>query len=146
MSRPAVRSLSNIPETLQHNGMEVAAYRELPRPLRQLDELDRLWAGQAALHGSATHVLVLTAQRLKTRGLVPSVEYEAVLWEVAGRRLVWKAAPVVTGAQTKFTEGAVLAGEVLRALQRDGLLKLPKGHPTSLDDRELPQQWQPLLE
>ena len=133
-----------LPETFRRNGVAVSGYRELARPLLQLDELARLWADQRELHGTTSHVLALTAQRLKTQGQALYLEYEAVLWDTATQKLVWKAAPVT--ALNVFRRSAasgaeLLAGDILRVLHRDAIIALPKGYPEGADGLELPVQW-----
>lgn len=131
-----------LPQTLSKNGVAVSGYRELARPMRQLDELERLWAEQRALHATTSHVLVLTAQRMKVVQQVTTVEYEAVLWDTRTRQLVWKGTPTTA---PYALEAELLAGDVLRALHRDGLITLPQGFPVGADDREIPRRWLPLL-
>ncbi|MBW8832789.1 MAG: hypothetical protein JF606_26010 [Burkholderiales bacterium] len=131
-----------LPEILQRNGVVVSGYQQLIQPMRQLDELERLWAGQRQLHGTTSHVLVLTAQRMRTYGQAASIEYEAVLWDTAKRQLVWKAAPISPlNGQRPLLEAEMLAGDLLRALQRDAVVALPKGYPVGIDDHEIARQW-----
>jgi hypothetical protein len=67
--------------------------------------------------------LVLTAQRMRTQQYKSTVEYEAVLWETATRRLVWKGAPQTPLAALDATAAADrLAADTLQALRRDGLV------------------------
>jgi len=133
---------TRLPEILRRNGVVVSGYRELTRPMRQLDELERLWAGQHQLHGTTSHVLVLTAQRMRMYGQTALIEYEAVLWDTTTRELVWKGAPrtPIYGPRP-WMEAEVLAGDLLRALQRDAVITLPKGYPVGIDDREIARQW-----
>lgn len=135
-----------LPEVLRRNGLAVSGYRQLPRALSQLDELERLWSVERTKQPDTSHVLVITAQRLKMRGGVGTIEYEAVLWDAATHRLVWKGAPVGPAqGRSPGLDAELLAGDVLRGLDRDRVNPLPKGYPVGLDGAEIPRQWQPLL-
>jgi hypothetical protein len=137
---------TRLPEILRKNGVAVSGYKELPRPLRQLDELEQLWAAQHQLHGATSHVLVLTAQRVKTQNHASTIEYEAVLWDTTTRQLAWKGAPQSPlYARNPSAEAETLAGDALRALQRDAVIALAKGYPIGSDDKEIPRQWVPTL-
>ena len=138
--------------TLQRNGVEVSGYHELARPLNQLGDLEQLWARQPALHAATSHVLVLTAQRMISTGPVGGIpaqtlEYEAVLWDTVQHRLVWKGAPrsgLNVYDRDASLQAEVLAGDILRALQRDGVIALPQGGPIGADGAEIPRQWVPV--
>lgn len=137
---------TRLPEILRKNGVAVSGYKELARPLRELDELEQLWAAQRQLHGATSHVLVLTAQRVKTQNHASTIEYEAVLWDTTTRRLAWKGAPQSPlYARNPSVEAETLAGDALRALQRDAVIALSKGYPIGSDDKEIPRQWVPML-
>jgi len=137
---------TRLPEILRKNGVAVSGYKELARPMRQLDELEQLWAGQPQLHGTTSHVLVLTAQRVKTQSNASTIEYEAVLWDTTTRRLAWKGAPQSPlYARNPSVEAETLAGDALRALQRDAVITLAKGYPIGSDDTEIPRHCVPML-
>jgi hypothetical protein len=114
---------SRMPDMLRKNGVAVSGYRELARPLHDVDELERLWADQLPLHAQTSHVLVLTAQRLRTQQYGSTVDYEAVLWETTTRRLVWKGAPKTPLSALDAAAAADrLAADTLQALRRNGLV------------------------
>ena len=135
------------PETLRRNGVAVSGYRELTKPLMQLDELDRLWTEYRPHDTETSHVLVLTAQRWKNEGQAVYVEYGAVLWDTSARTLAWKGAPRSArnvGFRGAPVQAEVLAGDVLRALHRDAVIALPKGYPLDADASEIPREWVPI--
>lgn len=148
-----------LPALLTRNGLPAGGYAETSKPLRSLDELKALWNNRPAMSPAPSHVLVITAQRTLQTGAVPpglelgigqTVEYEAVLWEPAGNRLVWKAAPKSStalaygpAASTAVKVSALnarvdeLGGALLKALQRDNLVAVPAGAPTNLEGSPL---------
>ena len=85
----------------------------------------------------------MTAQRLKSsQGGANTLEFEAVLWDTTTRKLVWKGAPtVLVNMRLPLRRAEGLAGEVMVALKRDGLIDLPKGHPIGVDDLEISKPW-----
>jgi hypothetical protein len=135
---------SDFPETLRRNGVPVSGYLEQARPLQNVEALKALWAEHRAALAPTSHVLVLTAQRLLTDGMARRVEYEAVLWDTSGETLAWKGTPsflMNRAGRHRTAEGEVLAGDLLRAFQRDGLLALAKGYPVDAAGAEIPQEW-----
>lgn len=135
---------SDFPETLRRNGVPVSGYLEQTRPLQNVDALKALWADHRARLAPTSHVLVLTAQRLRIDGAARRVEYEAVLWDTASETLAWKGTPTFLMNQAgrrRTAEAEVLAGDLLRAFQRDRLLALAEGHPVDAAGAEIPQEW-----
>lgn len=128
-------------DTLQRNGLPVSGYVQLAHPLQNVASLSALWAENKGSLAPTSHALVLTAQRLRAG----RVEYEAVLWDTASESLVWKGAPSsLADRARRATEGTVLAGDLLRAFQRDQLLVLPNGHPIDANGAEIPLEWVPI--
>lgn len=148
-----------LPALLTRNGVLAGGYAETSKPLRSLDELKTLWNNRPAMSPAPSHVLVLTAQRAIQSGALPpslelgigqTVEYEAVLWDPAGDRLVWKASPKGSTAVTyePTATAAVkaaalnarvdeLAGSLLSALRHDHLVASPVAVATNLEGRPL---------
>lgn len=133
---------ANFPETLRRNGLQVSGYVELTQPLRSIDGLRLLWNEHKATHKTASHALVLTAQRLRPG----RIEYEAVLWDTDTETLVWKAAPstAIGAVRPRLAEGEALAGDLLRALVRDQFLALANGYPIDARGTEIPREWVPI--
>jgi len=141
--RAAMRE--RFPALLARNGLAVTGYVETAKPLRSLDELNELWKRRPEMSPPPSHVLVITAQHsIQTAVVSPgwdngvggTIEHEAVLWEPARNRLVWKAGPK---ARTSVASARVdeLASNVLTALQRDDLLAMPAGAPTNLEGKSI---------
>lgn len=133
---------ANLPDTFNRNGVPVSGYLELAHPLANTAALGALWAANRAALPATSHVLVLTAQRLHNVG-AGRIEYEAVLWDTASETLAWKAAPSyqTSRSRPRAAEADVLAGDLLRALQRDELATLPQGHPVDANGVEIPREW-----
>ena len=129
----------DFPETLRRNGVPVSGYLEQARALQNVEALEALWAANRAALPATSHVLVLTAQRLRAG----RIEYEAVLWDTASEALVWKGTPSFQTGRSlpRAAEAEVLAGDLLRALQRDELAALPKGYPVDANGVEIPREW-----
>ena len=135
---------SGFPETLRRNGVPVSGYLEQARPVQNLEALQALWAEHRAALAPTSHVLVLTAQRVLTNGAARRVEYEAALWDTSSETLAWKGTPsflMNQAGRRRTAEGEVLAADLLRAFQRDGLLALSKGYPVDAAGTEIPQEW-----
>ena len=134
----------DVPETLRRNGVPVSGYLEQVRPLQSLEALKALWAKHRAALAPTSHVLVLTAQRLRIDGTARRVEYEAALWDTSSQTLAWKGTPsflMNQAGRRRSAEGEVLAADLLRAFQRDRLLALSKGYPVDAAGAEIPQEW-----
>jgi len=79
-----------------------------------------------------------------TNGAARRVEYEAALWDTSSAKLAWKGTPsflMNQAGRRRTAEGEVLAADLLRAFQRDGLLALSKGYPVDAAGTEIPQEW-----
>lgn len=138
----SVAMRKTLPDIFNRNGLPVSGYLELPRPLPNVAALGALWAANRAALPATSHVLVLTAQRLHSAG-AGRIEYEAVLWDTASEALVWKATPSyqTSRSRPRAMEADALAGDLLRALQRDELATLPKGYPVDANGVEIPREW-----
>jgi len=134
-----------LPDALRRNGMPVSGYLQLARPLDGLPALSALWSDHQPSLPETSHALVLTAQRLRS-GPGTRVEFEAALWDTTSRALAWKAAPSFPLGATKPARAAeLMAGDLLRALQRDALVTLAKGYPIDASGAEIDRLWEPLL-
>jgi len=134
--------------TLGRNGLPATGLVMLDKPLPGLDALSRLWAATAG-SPPASHALVLTAQgQIIEYGQSRYQRYEAVAWEAATQRLVWKSTLASMTQATTPPRGERLAADLLRGLAREGLLapgaQAPRdeqGHEIS--PTRLPIQLQP---
>jgi len=128
--------------TLRRNGLEATGIVALQRPFEDLKALERSWS-EASASELASHALVLTRQ-FQQPGYV---RYETVLWDASSRKLVWKgtlasAASFDTARQRLVPKDAVkraerLAADVLRGLDRDGLLPLNGKVPRDAQGQEI---------
>lgn len=135
--------------TLKSNGLTAIQMIALQRPLEDLKALERAWSALPATE-SASHALVLTRQYQQTG----YVRYEAVLWDAAGHKLVWKGTLASPASFRGVTNTVMpddadkraerMAADVLRGLDRDGILPLQGKVPRDSRGREIPPTLIPL--
>jgi hypothetical protein len=128
-------------ETLQANGLAVAGFTPLERPLSDLAALERRWFAAAPTTG-VTHALVLTRQTAHTFTTNHVAEhylrYEVALWEAQSRRLVWTGLLAANQRPTPQRRAEAMAGNTLRSLARDGLMSLAGQVPRDKAGLEIP--------
>ena len=140
--------------TLRGNGLEVRQSDALPRPLASLQALEVAW-DQAPAATIATHALVLTRQYEQSSQGTRYVRYEAVLWDPSTRKLVWLGTLASAASFDPMRTGQVLttdadrraerlAGDLLRGLDRDGLLALNGKTPHDAKGGEIPPTLLPI--
>ena len=135
--------------TLKRNGLKATQMIALQRPFEDLKALERAWATLPTTE-SDSHALVLTRQYQQTG----YVRYEAVLWDATEQKLVWKGALASPasfrgGANTVMPDdadhrAARMAADLLRGLDRDGILPLHGKVPRDSLGHEIPPTLIPL--
>ena len=123
--------------TLSRNGLTVSGLVVLDRPLPDLGALASLWAS-IPFSTPASHALVLTAQGQATQGQFQYQRFEAVAWEAATQRLVWKSTLASMTQPAFASRSERLAADLLRGLAREGLLPPASGAPRDAQGQDIP--------